>query len=485
MERNVDLIRVLVKGGVLSPNEMKQVVSLCKLMGLDYFHFGSRQDILLPKLKEVSNLEDSIPDLDLSLISDKKYQNIVSSYVSANILDGTPWVKGATYLYILGDFKFKPRLKINIVDPRQKLVPLVTGDLNFIASKHTDYWYLYIRFGKLGLMRFPVLIYTWDIAQISLAIEEVIGDMDSIDDLYQEVIFNIEARSRTITEDLEIPFQSFPNYEGLNQESQDSMWLGLYWRDNRYDIHFMEALAEFCLIWKVGRICVTPWKSFIIKSIPKEAIIPLEKLLGRFGINTRHSSLELNWHLPVIVPEALELKKFIVRSFDQNDISTHGLTFGISTSASIPFTSILLKENEMPPILGAMETQPTFDVFYADNFDSNKEKYHIYAQDVDKQELPNLLMELSKMYFEQLNELTSSIQLNKEIPVETQLIDEPVYQCLTCGTVYDEKVGDPLQGIAPTEFSLLSDTYSCYTCGEGKSNFVKKKGSEVFFTDFG
>ena len=46
--------------------------------------------------------------------------------------------------------------------------------------------------------------------------------------------------------------------------------------------------------------------------------------MGKFGINERHSSLELNWHLPVIDREALELKKFLVRELDQQDISTDG-----------------------------------------------------------------------------------------------------------------------------------------------------------------
>ena len=54
--------------------------------------------------------------------------------------------------------------------------------------------------------------------------------------------------------------------------------------------------------------------------------------MGKFGINERHSSLELNWHLPVIDREALELKRFLVRELDQQDISTHGLTFTIKTN---------------------------------------------------------------------------------------------------------------------------------------------------------
>jgi len=96
---------------------------------------------------------------------------------------------------------------------------------------------------------------------------------------------------------------------GINQ-----YWLGLYWRNNQYDLKFLKA----------------PWKSFVIKGIPKESKLALEKLLGQFGINVRHSALELNWHLPVGSQKALDLKKFLVMNFDQNDISTYGMTFTIS-----------------------------------------------------------------------------------------------------------------------------------------------------------
>ncbi|WP_372757896.1 rubredoxin [Mariniflexile sp.] len=39
--------------------------------------------------------------------------------------------------------------------------------------------------------------------------------------------------------------------------------------------------------------------------------------------------------MPVDDKEALELKKFIVSNFDQNDISTCGLTFGISSKIKV------------------------------------------------------------------------------------------------------------------------------------------------------
>ena len=43
-----ELKRIFVKGGILSPNELKQIIHHAKSLGLDALHFGSRQDIILP-----------------------------------------------------------------------------------------------------------------------------------------------------------------------------------------------------------------------------------------------------------------------------------------------------------------------------------------------------------------------------------------------------------------------------------------------------
>ena len=161
MTKDTDLYRILIKGGVLSPNELKQIVNLGNMLQLSTISFGSRQDILLPNVEGMERAIDQFPELDINFVADRKFQNVVSSYVSANIFKSTTWLKGSTYLYILSTFEYKPKLKVNIVDPRQRLVPLITGDLNFIASDIDDYWYLYLRFpGEKTLKRFPVLVFS-------------------------------------------------------------------------------------------------------------------------------------------------------------------------------------------------------------------------------------------------------------------------------------------------------------------------------------
>src|SRR5690606_12128621 len=97
-------------------------------------------------------------------------------------------------------------------------------------------------------------------------------------------------------------------------------------------------------------------------------------------------------------------KKFLVSNFDKNDISTYGLTFGITDYAkkSNYFTSIVIKKNAIPEALSGFNMRETYNLLYAKNFDPNTQDYIMHVQEIDKEELPKLLMELSKLYFEQL-----------------------------------------------------------------------------------
>ena len=48
------------------------------------------------------------------------------------------------------------------------------------------------------------------------------------------------------------------------------------------------------------------------------------------------------------------------------------------------------------------------------------------------------------------------------------------YECLACGYIYDPKIGDPDNGIAPgTAFEDLPDDWVCPDCGAGKDQFEK------------
>ena len=473
--------RLMIHGGALSPAELKYICEAAEGLGLDAISFGSRQDIIFPeeideeKFNRFDKIEFVKPKRD-------QVENISSSYVSAEILPSTSWLTSDRYLYIIEQFKSEPKLRINITDPKQRLVPLFTGNINFIASPHEDYWYLYIRLPNWETTEmYPALIYSWDMEKIELAIENIlIEEPETIDMVFDLVSDAVDTNNRTVDKPLEVPFYPFPYYEGMNRIAQDRYWLGLYWRNNRYSLKFLKAMCDLCAENKIGKITITPWKSFIVKGIPADYKLQWEKLLGKFGINVRHSMLEMNWHVPVNDQEALDLKKYLVTNFDQNDISTYGLTFGITSydSDTYNFTSIVIEKNRKPEIKGNFKIRDTYNLLYAKNFDPNTREYLIHVQDVDKVELPGLLMELSQLYFEQLgNEKEEDI--NKES--ESEKIEEEVFQCSECLTVYDPLYGDLTQDINPnTPFENLPESYKCSLCESPKNHFVKKFVTKAF-----
>lgn len=468
--------RVVVKGGVLSPAELKQILEIAESAGLDTISFGSRQDILFIKEDGEFSFE---PQGKFQFISPEVEgaENIVSSYVSSDIFPNTPWLTSDRYLYILEQFRILPILKINITDPKQRLVPLFTGHLNFIAAEHEDYWYLFVRLPEWeSNQMYPALIYSWDLAKVAAAIEDILQEEpETVDFLFELVNDALDLNSRTVDKLLEVPFYPFPYYEGINRVGSDTYWLGLYWRNNRYYIEFLKALCDLCSECRIGKISITPWKSLIIKGIAEQYKLEWEKLLGKYGINVRHSMLELNWHLPVSNKSALKLKKYLVSYFDKHDISTYGLTFGITdyTRKAYYFTSIIIEKNEPPTQLESVKIRSTYNLLFAKNFDPNTQEYLVYVQEVDKTDLPELLIELSKIYFEQLGkENPKPEKPNKPKDPSSR----EVYQCQECLTVYDSEFGDLSQGIIPeTPFGNLSETYHCPLCEAPKSSFLKKK----------
>ena len=474
--KNDDLHRILLKGGVTSPGELKDVIIMLESAGLTEVYFGSRQDLLFPLQDAKEEQLESISKFNADIIGERSYQNIVSSYVCADIFEMTHWLKGSTYLYILERFDYLPKLKINITDSKQRLVPIFSGNLNFIASENEDYWYLNVKLPHWQTAAYyPVLIYSWDITSISKAIEAVYEDISDVDELFFILNKNLDTNNKSMEKELEVPYLTFPYYEGMNRMGIDQYWLGLYWRNNRYDLSFLKEFCGFCLDNGVGKICITPWKSFIVKGIKAQSRPDLEKFLGQWGINIRHSQLEMNWHLPVDDIEALELKKFLVLSFDQNDISTYGLTFGLSNEAGkrTHFSSVIIEKNTPPTIVKNFTIRPTYNVLHFKNFDPNTQVYEAYAHDVDKIELPGLLMELSKNYFKQLGHQEIK---EKEAIKKSDNNERLIFQCQSCFTIYDQEYGDEKAMVKKgTLFLNLPENYSCPVCESPKSHFQQKK----------
>jgi len=462
-----ELVRVFVKGGIISTGDFYKVLLVAEKLGAEYINLGSRQDILFAA-KETNK---SVLDKEFEAINSHyeinsfQYQNIASSYVAQEIVSGKQWLASHIYHYILDSFDYRPKLRINIVDSSQSLVPLFTGQINFLASNQENFWYVYLRFKENSVpFQLPLLVYSEDLVKIARCIEqdELISQDLTNSQVFDYLTKNLDLNTQPVTEDLSLPDINFPYYEGINRIADGKYWLGLYWRNNQYRVSIMKAIIEKAIETNIGKVSLTPWKSFVIKGIFEKDRMGWEKLLGRFGMNLRHSALELNWHLPALSQSALDLKFYLVRELDKMDISTYGLTFTIKTNDDITlFTSIVIE----------FASDESFNILYSKDFNPNLNNYRTYASGVPKTVLASLIVELSKMYFDNFNTETP---LSSKLKTISDNIQRDLFQCSHCQTVYDPQLGDQDADIAQgTSFTSLPTSYICSTCGAPKADFER------------
>jgi rubredoxin len=276
---------------------------------------------------------------------------------------------------------------------------------------------------------------------------------------------------------LQTPRLRFPYYEGMNKFGE-KFWLGIYRRNNDFTLPLLESILELCTSTRIGEIHLTPWKSIMIKGIEEEERIQWEKLLSEHGINSRHSSLELNWQLSDMNQEAIRIKNELVKDFDDRDIRTYGLTFAIDTGKPMDISSsiVIKKRPSLFNFWGFVKRFTTYDIHYAPAFSLNSTSHLVYSYDVPWNSLALNLQNLSLRFYKQLSKkdpVVKPVTEKKEVPTDN------LYECRHCLTLYHEKYGEPENDIpAGTKFEELPAAYKCPLCENPKSDFIKK---DAFF----
>jgi rubredoxin len=466
-------IRIFASGGMISPGDLLSLTNIAREIGSRSIGLGSRQELYLGA--DDSQLEGVIGRLEKANLrydtGQQHYQNIVTSFTALDICSSTPWLLTDSYLEVLDKFDYQPRLKVNITDPLQGLVPHFTGELNFVASSYPRHWHLYLqlpRFAKTGTAPrqiWPGLVDSDDVAALAKLIEDVYwGDYpSSITELHDQVNARFKGRFRQPTQELAIPAQPFPVYEGWHRAG-NRCWLGIYRRSHSFPISFLEAFSEQSMANKIGKIGLTPWKSLLVKGIREESQLGWEKMLGKFTLLTQHSSLELNWQLPDLDPTAIRLRDSLVRELDEKEMRTSGLSFAIRTSPMTACTSVLIEPEPHPT--GAEET---FQILHTPDFSTGHLHWEAFAQGVKRDELVDTLAYVCQAYYAQMGETAAGVSEEEAIPAPAH----PVHQCPNCLTVYNSIYGEPSQNIvAGTFFDDLPEDYACSLCDTPKWAFV-------------
>ncbi len=477
-------IKINVKGGILSPGTLKSIVQVARIFRMSSLSLGERQHIYLRTFvtrNELFRNRKYFDAFDFEINADV-HPNIMSSYVAEDIFtSASNWLTESVYNEVLDGLDFKPKLKINVVDTTQGLVPLFTGHLNFISSKETNFWYLYINHPSLkGMQCWPDLVYTGDIPALAKALEvELIvnetlgGDLWSLKKL---IVGYLKLNVLQMKEEVSLPRLRFPIYEGMNKQGE-SYWLGIYRRNNDFPVEFLEKVAQLCVETKIGSLYLTPFKSLLIKGIKEEDRIKWEKLLGKYGINIRHNISELNWKIPDLDEEALKLKNFLSRELDSVDVRTYGLTFAIQNKPVEKAASVLIEKRHEIDLFGFIKLIPNYNIYYTSGFDPNGHEFKLFVAKRPKLLLAEELLYLCKKYYAQLThgeEVSVAVE-KREVDVEL-VKEEKQYICQECFTHYDEAYGDSMQKIeAGTSFESLPSTWHCPVCEAPKSSFQSKR----------
>jgi rubredoxin len=470
-------IKVNLPGGVVSAGDMYEILLIAENAGVDAVSIGNRQQLYFNiSADRLEDLESEMFKAEIRYeIDDDQFPNIISSYVTDNIFNTESWLKEGVYKDIFDLFDFQPKLKINLVDQHQTFVPFFSGNFNFIASDISNYWYLYIRFPKRNsLYCWPWLVYSDDIPVISKVAEDIIMRRKQL--FYDQSEINHEAFyklvttgnkfvNHTITETLKLPDFYLPYYEGINKYANGKYWLGVYRRNEWFPIEFLKDICLLCLKSRIGQLYTTPWKSLLIKGINEPDRNEWGDILNKYRVNVRHASNELNWQLENLSDEGLDLKKQLVREFEEYDLRTYRLSFAIKMQPKTGLLgSVIIKKQE----------EGLFDILHTRDFNPNSKDFVIYKTEVSRNKLGGQLIKLCNYFYSLLidnhvSPVKDIIEAEKE-QFEDKL--DLVYQCKNCLSIYDKAYGDTMNGVAiNTDFETLTD-YVCPVCESTKESFL-------------
>lgn len=481
-------------GGIISPGDLKKILLAAQPSGITHASFGLRQQLLIDvPAYDFDKLNDRLSKLEIGYEIDlDNHPNIISSYPAEEVFIAKTWLGEGVYKDIFDSFDYKPTLKINISNNHQSFTPLLTGNINWVASNATHFWHLLIRFPKTNVIyEWDKMVYSNDVVLVSKKVEELIlsnadlfieNEKANGDKLFELLKQSGHFNTQPVSAPVDLPKFMLPYYEGFNL-SNNKYWLGIYRRNELFNVKFLLDVCDLCSATKIGQICSTPWKSLIIKGIEQKDRIKWDYILGKHQINVRHAANELNFQVEDKSQEGVKLKAYLLRFFNRDDVRSFGLCIGIKTRGkSEVFSSILVRRKPLFRI-GGKGFFHLYDILCAKDFNPNERTGTIYSRNNLKWILPEQLRGAIISYY--VHKAKTIEELNKKT-IKKEVIHHPknekkVHQCNTCFTVYDEDFGDVDNNvIAGTPFNKLSENWCCPLCEGSKNGFKLVAVSALF-----
>ena len=479
MFRKNYIVKINLPGGIVAAGDLFAIVEAAGRAKVGEMQLGARQQLFCKVADRYGPV--FLRQLDQAGIfyetEKEAHPNIVSSYVTEGIFGRSNWVSEGLYKDILGGFDFRPGLKINLVENGQSFVPFFTGHLNFVSSDINNHWHLVVRKPGTNLLySWKAGIYSPDIPRVSQLAEAWLHRVGEGDDwgqrLYEAVKTAGGLPEQPLLPALRLPDFRLPYYEGFNR-SGNTNWLGIYRREEVFPLDFLKDVCIIALQSKVGQLYTTPWKSLLIKGIGEHDLPLWEYVLGKYRMNVRHASNELNWQIEDLCPDGLRLKRYLVRLLDQDDIRTEGLCFSIKTKqgSGLPGSVIIRKQEGTRP--DQLKLLDRYSIWHTPDLSPHSRDLVLYRKDLEKEHIFPYLVSLCKEFYRLQSERHSPLPAH---PAALNGGKEGAasggWQCVHCLTMYHEQYGDEEQQVAPgTPFAQVNPDYVCSVCGGVKADF--------------
>lgn len=404
-------VTINFRGGIISPAILYDIMVAAQKAKLMNVRFGLRQQLMVDmESYTVPVFTAGMDRLGVQYELDtNQFPNIISSYPAEDVFIRDTWLSEAVYKEILESIDYSPTIKVNICDSNQSFTPMLTGNINWVASPSSaHYWYLIIRFPKTNVIyEWNQLCHTNDICKVTKSLEQLMRASDArfIDNPEADgeqlfALLNTEGLALKASEQKAVlPQFNLPYYEGLNRYDS-KYWLGIYRRDELFSVGFLKKLSKLCLDTKLGQLCCTSWKTIMIKGIEEKDKAAWNLLLEEFQINMRHAANELNFQVEDNSEEGLALKTFLVKHLSIDDTRTFGICIGIKTrKKSEIFSSILVRKRYLIDFLG-IKLLKVYDILCAKDFNPNERTEEIFSSGNPKAVLPEQLRRSVLKYYD-------------------------------------------------------------------------------------
>jgi hypothetical protein len=406
----INTIFINFRGGIIPPADLYNILLAVNKVKIRDVHFGLRQQLLIDmEHYSVDIFTAEMDKLEVAYEIDTiKYPNICSSYPAEDVFIGDSWLCEKIYKKVLDSIDYPPRLKINICDNNQSFTPILTGNINWVASPSLEnFWHLIIRFPKTNVIyQWNMLCHTNDIASVTKTTEALIlqhadkfidQESASGDELFALFTSHNWNLQEALTSVILPPF-NLPYYEGLNRYN-DKYWLGIYRRDELFAVSFLMKLCRLCMLTDITQMCSTSWKTILIKGIEEKDKEKWNLLLEEFQINMRHAANELNFQVEDNSVEALDLKTYLVKNLSMDDTRTFGICIGIKTrKKSEVFSSILVRRRYVIDFWG-IRLFKVYDILCAKDFNPNERTGEIFSSSNPKLVLAEQLRRCILYYY--------------------------------------------------------------------------------------